>query len=185
MFFTLLNSAMCLNSWCALEAMFRFLTFPPFCYVKIRKKGDFASILTAWFYYVFAKKIDILVRKYVYFMYQVSNISKLLTLISFRTDNFGGKNFQDGGLYTTEFVQINTKINHYPVILFQHNTYEIYLPTYSLIFRKNVLHLKWIFTILILKTFLWIIAMNSLFEYGGRKVFISAYTRFTHRQWYW
>ena len=34
MFFTLLNSAMCLNSWCTLEAMFRFLTFPPFCYVK-------------------------------------------------------------------------------------------------------------------------------------------------------
>ena len=91
MFFTLLNSAMCLNSWCTLEAMFRFLTFPPFCYVKIRKKDDFASILTAWFYFVFAKKFDILVRKYVYFMYQVSNISKLLTLISFRTDNFGGK----------------------------------------------------------------------------------------------
>ena len=91
MFFTLLNSAMCLNSWCTLEAMFRFLTFPPFCYVKIRKKDDFASILTAWFYFVFAKKIDILVRKYVFFMYQVSNISKLLTLISFRTDNFGGK----------------------------------------------------------------------------------------------
>ena len=55
------------------------------------KKDDFASILTAWFYFVFAKKFDILVRKYVYFMYQVSNISKLLTLISFRTDNFGGK----------------------------------------------------------------------------------------------
>ena len=72
--------------------MFRFLTFPPFCYVKIRKKDDFASILTAWFYFVFAKKIDTLVRKYVNFMYQVSNISKLLTLISFRTDNFGGKN---------------------------------------------------------------------------------------------
>ena len=79
-------------------------------------------------------------------MYQVSNISKLLTFISFRTDNFGGKigsyHFQDGGLYTTEFVQINTKINRYPVIIFQHNTYEIYLPTYSLIFRKNFLHLK-------------------------------------------
>ena len=42
-------------------------------------------------YFVFAKKFDILVSKYVYFMYQVSNISKLLTLISFRTDNFGGK----------------------------------------------------------------------------------------------
>ena len=41
--------------------------------------------------FCFAKKMDILVRKYVYFMYQVSNISKLLTLISFRTDNFGGK----------------------------------------------------------------------------------------------
>ena len=68
-----------------------FLTFPPFCYVKIRKKDDFPSILTTWFYFVFAKKFDILVRKYVYFMYQVSNISKLLTLISFRTDNFGGK----------------------------------------------------------------------------------------------
>ena len=26
------------------------------------------------------------------------------------------------------------------------------------------------------------IAMNSLFEYGGRKVFISEYTLFTHRQ---
>ena len=67
-------------------------------------------------YFVFAKKFDILVSKYVYFMYQVSNISKLLTLISFRTDNFGGKigsyHFQDGGLYTTEFVQINMKINH-------------------------------------------------------------------------
>ena len=50
--------------------------------------------------------------------------------------------FQDGGLYTTEFVQINTKINHYPVILIQHNKYEIYLQTYSLIFRKNFLHLK-------------------------------------------
>ena len=93
MFFTLLNSAMCLNSWCTLEAMFRFLTFPPFCYVKIRKKkkNDFACILTACFYFVFAKKFDIPVRKYVCFMYQVSNISKLLTLISFRTDNFGGK----------------------------------------------------------------------------------------------
>ena len=71
--------------------MFRFLTFPPFCYVKIRKKDKFASILTTWFYFVFAKKIDIPVRKYVHFMYQVSSISKLLTLISFRTDNFGGK----------------------------------------------------------------------------------------------
>ena len=49
---------MCLNSWCTLEAMFRFLTFPPFCYVKIqKKKDDFASILTAWVYFVFAKKI--------------------------------------------------------------------------------------------------------------------------------
>ena len=91
MFFTLLNSAMCLNSWCTFEAMFRFLTFPPFCYVKIRKKDYFTSILNAWFYFVFAKKFNILVRKYVYCMYQVSNISKLLTLISFRTDNFGGK----------------------------------------------------------------------------------------------
>ena len=91
MFFTLLNSAMCLNSCCTLEAMFRFLTFPPFCYVKIWKKDDFASILTAWFYFVFAQIFNILVRKYVCFMYQVSNISKLLTLISFRTDNFGGK----------------------------------------------------------------------------------------------
>ena len=71
--------------------MFRFLTFPPFCYVKIRKKDDFASILTAWFYFVFAKQFDILVRKYVYFMYQVPSISKLLTLTSFRTDNFGGQ----------------------------------------------------------------------------------------------
>ena len=91
MVFMLLNSAMYLNSWCTLEAMFRFLTFSPFCYVKIRKKDDFASILTAWFYFVFAKKFDMLVRKYVYFMFQVSGISKLLTLISFRTDNFGGK----------------------------------------------------------------------------------------------
>ena len=71
--------------------MFRFLTFPPFCYVKIRKKDEFASILTAWFYFVFAKKFGIPVRKYVHFMYQVSSISKLFTLISFRTDNFGGK----------------------------------------------------------------------------------------------
>ena len=46
---------------------------------KYEKKDDFASILTAWFYFVFAKKINILARKYVYFMYQVSNISKLLT----------------------------------------------------------------------------------------------------------
>ena len=58
---------------------------------KNTKKDDFASILTAWFYFVFAKKFDILVKKYVFFMYQVSNISKLLTLISFRTNNFGGK----------------------------------------------------------------------------------------------
>ena len=73
--------------------MFRFLTliFLPFCYVKIGKKDNFASILTAWFDFVFAKKFDIPVRKYAYFMYQVSSISKLLTLISFRTDNFGGK----------------------------------------------------------------------------------------------
>ena len=71
--------------------MFGFLTFPPFCYVKMRKKDDFASILTAWFYFVFAKKIDNPVRKYVNFMYEVPSISKLLTLISFRTDNFGGK----------------------------------------------------------------------------------------------
>ena len=71
--------------------MFRFLTFPPFCYVKIRKKDEIASILTAWFYFVFAKKFDIPVRKYVHFMYQVSSKSKFLTVISFRTDNFGGK----------------------------------------------------------------------------------------------
>ena len=55
------------------------------------KKDEFASILTAWFYFVFAKKFDIPVRKYVHFMYQVPSISKLFTLISFRTDNFGGK----------------------------------------------------------------------------------------------
>ena len=91
MFFTLLSSAMCLNSWCTLEAMFEFLTFPPFCMWKYEKKDDFASILTAWFYFVLAKKFDILVRKYVCFMYQVSIISKLLTLNSFRTDNFDGK----------------------------------------------------------------------------------------------
>ena len=71
--------------------MFRFPTVQPFCYVKIRKKDDFASILTAWFCFVFAKKFDIPVRKYVHFMYQVSSISKLLTLISFRTDTFGGQ----------------------------------------------------------------------------------------------
>ena len=70
--------------------MLRFLAFPPFCYVKIRKKDEFASIFTAWFYFVFAKKFDIPVRKYVHFMYQVSSISKLFALISFRTDNFGG-----------------------------------------------------------------------------------------------
>ena len=58
---------------------------------KYENKDDFASILTAWFYFVFAQKFDIPDRKYVYFMYQVSSISKLLTLISFRTDNFGGK----------------------------------------------------------------------------------------------
>ena len=58
---------------------------------KYEKKTIFASILTAWFYFVFAKKVDILFWKYVYFMYHVSNIPKLLTLISFRTDNFGGK----------------------------------------------------------------------------------------------
>ena len=154
----------------------------------MKKKYDFASILIAWFYFVFAKKKnDILVRKYVYFMYQVSNISKLLTLISFRTDNFDGKIgrviiFKMADCTQRNLSKINTKINCYPVILFQHNTYEIYLPTNSLIFRKNFLHLKRIFTILILKTFLWIIAMNSLFEYGGRKVFITAYTRFTRRQ---
>ena len=147
MLFTLLNSAMCLNSWRTLEAMFRFLTFPPFCYLKIRKKDDFASILTAWFYFVFAKKFDILVRKHVYFMYQVSSISKLLTLISFRTDNFGGKIgrviiFKMADCTQRNLSKINTKINRYPVILFQHNTYEIYLPQYSLIFRKNFLHLK-------------------------------------------
>ena len=70
-----------------------------------------------------------------------------------------------------EFVQINTKINRYPVILFQHNTYEIYLLTYALIFRKNFPHLKWIFTILILKTFLWIIGLKSqvlVFILSGR-----------------
>ena len=36
-----------------------------------------------------------------------------------------------------EFGQNNTKIKHYPVVLFQHKKYEIYSPTYSLIFRKN------------------------------------------------
>ena len=51
--FTLLNSAMCLNS----RGNVKVLTFPPFCYVKIRKKDEFASILTAWFYFVFAKKL--------------------------------------------------------------------------------------------------------------------------------
>ena len=55
------------------------------------KKRRFASILTAWFYFVFAKKFDNPVRKYVNFMYQVPSISKLLTFISFRTDNLGGK----------------------------------------------------------------------------------------------
>ena len=55
------------------------------------KKRRFASILTAWFYFVFAKKFDNPVRKYVNFMYQVASISKLLILISCRTDNLGGK----------------------------------------------------------------------------------------------
>ena len=57
----------------------------------MKKKTIFASILTACFYFVFAKIFVILVRKYVYFMYYVSNIPKLLTLISVRSDNFGGK----------------------------------------------------------------------------------------------
>ena len=65
-----------------------------------------------------------------YFMYQVSNRSKLLTLIRFRTDNFGKIGrviiFKMADCTQREFVQINTKINRCPVILFQHNTYEIY-----------------------------------------------------------
>ena len=83
--FTLLNSAMCLNSRgnvyvSNISAIF-----------LCEKKDEFVSISTAWFYFVFAKNFDIPVRKYVHFMYQVSSISKLLTLISFITDNFGGK----------------------------------------------------------------------------------------------
>ena len=71
--------------------MFRFLTFPPFCYVKIRQKTILPASSLHGFILFLLKKFDIPVRKYVYFMYQVSSISKLLTLISFRTDNFGGK----------------------------------------------------------------------------------------------
>ena len=62
-FSSFLNSAMCLNSWCTLEATFRFLIF---CAILLcentNKKDDFASILTAWYYLVFAKKFDVLVR---------------------------------------------------------------------------------------------------------------------------
>ena len=85
--FTLLNSAMCLNSIGNVQVS----DISAFLLCENTKKDEFASILTAWFYFVFAKKFDIPVRKYVHFMYQVSSISKLLTLISLRTDNFGGK----------------------------------------------------------------------------------------------
>ena len=66
-------------------------------------------------------------------------------------------------------VQNNMKINHYLVILFQHNKFEIYLETYPRIFRKNFLHIYWIFKVLILKTFLWIITTNSLFENAAER----------------
>ena len=41
---------------------------------KYEKKDEFASILTAWFYFVFAKKFDIPVRKYAHFMFSVKFI---------------------------------------------------------------------------------------------------------------
>ena len=37
-----------------------------------------------------------------------------------------------------ESVQNNTKINHYPVIIFQHYKYEIDLQTYSLIIFHKI-----------------------------------------------
>ena len=85
--FTLLNSAMCFNS----RGNFKVSDIFAILSCENTKKDDFAIILTAWLYFVFAKKFDIPVSKYVYFMYQVSSISKLLTLICFRTDNFSGK----------------------------------------------------------------------------------------------
>ena len=39
--------------------------------------------------------MDVLLGKYVYCMYQVSSISKLLTLLSFITNNFGGMEYTD------------------------------------------------------------------------------------------
>ena len=58
-------------------------------------KYEKKTVLLASYLHVFIlflkKKIYIPVRKYVYFMFPVSSISKFLTLISFRTDNFGGK----------------------------------------------------------------------------------------------
>ena len=64
--FTLLNSAMCLNSRGNVEVSD--ISAILLCENK-KKKDQFASILTAWFYFVFAKKFDIPLRKYVHFMY--------------------------------------------------------------------------------------------------------------------
>ena len=43
-------------------------------YAEIWRKDDFASILSAWFYFVFAKKIKILVRKCVIYVLSVKYI---------------------------------------------------------------------------------------------------------------
>ena len=76
--FTLFNPAMWLNSYCTLEAMFRFPVLGHLrrveSYAEKWKKEDFASILSAWFYFVFAKKLKILVPKCVIYVSSVKYI---------------------------------------------------------------------------------------------------------------
>ena len=49
--------------------MLRFLTFPPFCYLKIRKKTMMlASLLHGFVLLFFCKKIDVVLGKYVHFI---------------------------------------------------------------------------------------------------------------------
>ena len=78
MFSRFLTLQMWLNSHCTLEAMFRFPVLGHLRrverYAEKWKKDDFASILSAWFYFVFAKKIKILVPKCVIYVSSVKYI---------------------------------------------------------------------------------------------------------------
>ena len=59
----------------------------------------------------------------------------------------------------------------------QQNNILTKLPTYSLIFHRNFLHWNCIITVIILKTFQWVIAMNSIFfkKWRGKGFYLGVY----------